>query len=324
MKRRVAVVGAGTLGARHLQSLARLDRPLTVDVVDPSAASLQRAAALLHEAGGLKAGECNMRSDISELAAVPDLAIVATNSRERRPVVARLIEMGVPRMILEKVLFTRLADYDAVDALIARNNVQAWVNCARRSCPRATDLAALIDRQQVDYTVSGAGWGLASNLVHHLDEFAMFCGSDDLELSASKLLPGTYPSKRGGYIEFFGEIQASAPNGSRLTAICREGSEAISGDRVVSIHTNKIDITMRLSEQTMTVRKNGAARTEPYPVPLQSEAMASHVASIFDNRPPAIPDYATAAKLHRGMLAAFLEQVRRTSGDPLIDECPIT
>src|SRR5262249_20161570 len=101
MTAHILIVGAGAIGARHLQGLARIPRPLRVDVVGPSAGARERAAVLLAEVGGLRGGGAHYHADLSAVAA-PDLAIVATNARERAGVVAELTRLGVRRFLLEK------------------------------------------------------------------------------------------------------------------------------------------------------------------------------------------------------------------------------
>ena len=82
--------------------------------------------------------------------------------------------------------------------------------------------------------------------------------------------------------------------------------------------------TIRQSEQVVTIDQDGHSRTESYPIPLQSEATAAHINSILDGGAPELPDYATAAKLHRAMLTAFIGHLRRSGGDPALEECAIT
>ena len=321
---RVAVIGVGSFGARHLQGLARIDRPLHVDVVDPSEASRKRAAALLAEVGGLRGGTCAMHGDLSMLSEAPDLAIVATAARERPQAVRDVVSLGTRRMILEKVLFTRLADYDEVAGLFERRRLQVWVNCARRAYPRAAALKQLVAGRPIRYTVTGAGWGLASNVIHHLDEFSMLCGHVDIEVSAEGLSSRLTEAKRPGYVEFFGSLQSRAPDGSRFIAVCTEGAESVPGDREITIETDDVRIVLRQSRDTLSVVRNGQAHSEPYPAPLQSELTAPVVTSILDGTPPALPDYKTAAAIHRVLIGALLEHMRRCTGNPDINECPIT
>jgi hypothetical protein len=320
MTTQIAIVGAGALGARHLQALARLDRPLSVDLIDPAVEARTRARTLLDQVGGLKNGAVRDHADLTTLSAAPDLAIVATNARERMPVVAALLVAGVGRLVLEKVLFTRPADYDDIDARVARSGAKVWVNCVRRSYGRAADLLRLVGGKPFDYRVEGAGWGLGCNVIHHLDEYDMLSGSAALTLSGEKLAPGTVAAKRAGYVEFFGALKGKSSAG-RFSAVCTDGAP---GDRLVTIETDARTVVISQNEQTMTVTEDGVTRAQPYPIPLQSESTADHVAAILEGRAPALPDYATASRLHRAMIGVFLDHMRRIHNDPTIDECPVT
>ncbi len=315
---RVAVIGAGAIGARHIQALALVAAPLDLDIIDPLPQARQRATALLAEAGGLAAGTVREFSRVDDLDATPDLAIVATASRERPQAVRAVLARGARALILEKVLFTRLADYDEIDALLA--GVTAWVNCPRRAYPRAARLAELVDGTPFSYRVEGQGWGLACNLVHHLDEFASLAGGDDIVLDGAGLDDAIEPAKRDGYVEFFGKVAGTSERGHRLVARCTAGPAT---GRTVEIETG--DRRLTISPQHELVIAEGACReTEPYPMPPQSRMTGDHVTAILAGRDPGLPDYATASRLHRVMLGAFLDHLRRVRLDDTIDECPVT
>jgi predicted dehydrogenase len=320
MSAQIAIVGAGALGSRHVQALARVDRTLSVDLIDPTAPARAQARNLLDQAGGLKGGVVRDHDDFHTLKETPDLAIVATNSRERGALVADLLDAGVRRFILEKVLFTRIADYDRIGALVARSGAKVWVNCVRRTYGRFAELLQFVRGAPFDYRVEGAGWGLGCNVIHHLDEYDMLSGSAPLTLSAAGLEPDVVPAKRAGYVEFLGALEGTSSAG-RFSAICTDGTP---GDRLVTIEAGARTVVISQKAQTMTVAENGATRVERYPIPLQSESTADHVAAILEDRAPALPDYATAARLHRSMIAVFLDHMRRVRNDPTIEECPIT
>src|SRR5947209_4742456 len=124
----VALIGAGQIGSRHLQALARLEADITV--IDPSSASLDRAREL--------AGKSDIRyaTQLDQLGPAIDVAIVACSARERRSVVESLLAgRKVGALVLEKVLFQKIEDYEAVGALLKERGVRAWVNCPRRLWP---------------------------------------------------------------------------------------------------------------------------------------------------------------------------------------------
>ncbi|MEA2978775.1 MAG: hypothetical protein QOF09_598 [Alphaproteobacteria bacterium] len=319
-RHRVAVVGAGAIGGRHAQAMARVGRPIDIDIVDPLPAARQRAVTLLSEASGRRDGSVQAFERLEDLGEVPDLAIVATNSRERPDAIRKLVAHGARALILEKVLFTRLRDHDEIDGLLAKAGVRAWVNCPRNAYPRAARLKQLVGGEPFHYRVEGQGWGLGCNLIHHLHEFSSLSQQDELTLDTSALEMSVPPSRRSGYVEFFGRVAAEMPGGTRLTAICTDGAPGL---RTVTIDLGDRRLTLS-PKQTLTIENAHGAETEAYPITPQSELTASYAIAIFNGGSPLLPDYPTASGLHRIMLDAFLQHLRRVHSDPTIDECPVT
>ena len=319
-RHRVAVVGAGAIGGRHTQAMARVAGPIDIDIVDPMPAARQRAASLLSEASGRQDGSVRAFERLEDLREAPDVAIVATNSRERPDAIRKLVALGARSLILEKVLFTRLRDHDEIDGLLAKAGVRAWVNCPRSAYPRAARLKELIGGAPFHYRVEGQGWGLGCNLIHHLHEFSSLSQQDELMLDASALELSAPQSRRSGYVEFFGRVAAETPGGTRFTAICTDGAPSV---RTVTIDLGDRRLTLS-PRQTLTIEHAHGAETEAYPITPQSELTAAYVTAIFNGGSPPLPDYPTASGLHRIMLGAFLQHLRRVRSDPTIDECPVT
>jgi Oxidoreductase family, NAD-binding Rossmann fold len=321
-RRRVVLVGAGNIGARHAQAMARVSAPIDLDIVDLQPQARRRAQSLLAESGGLNAGAVREFERLDDIDDAPDLAIIATNSRERPAAVRAAVARGARSLILEKVLFTRLSDYDAIDPLLADGGVSAWVNCVNGTFPCSDRLAEFVDGSPFHYCVEGTGWSLGCNLIHFLDEFSSLSGRKEIKLSTAELDPIMAPAKRSGYVEFFGRISGETETGAKFAAICQDGAEA---DRTwtVTIDTGGGSLTVS-SRQMLTIKDANGVRTEPYPIPLLSETSASHVDAILAGKAPRLPDYASASRLHRTMLSALLIHIRRVQGDETIDECPVT
>lgn len=321
---RIALIGAGVLGRRHLSALSTLGRPVALFVVDPSDAALGAAHDVFANSGFSAGSEFEARragvGDISDLSTI-DVAIVATNARERREVLDQALACGVRRFLLEKVLFTCLPDYDLAGAAIVASDARAFVNCVRRTYGSFSQLQTLVAGRSFSYRVDGQGWGLACNVVHHLDEFAALAGTTNISVDASGLEPGYIPSKRAGYVELIGRIRARAADGSTFEAVCRDGPP---GDRTVTITTPEASAVVSQQAATLTIRSGKERHTSPIDIPLQSRITAEHVRALLAGRAPALPDYETAAAVHRPMIAAFLEHLRRTRPDETFDECPIT
>jgi predicted dehydrogenase len=320
MRHRVAVVGAGAIGARHVQAMVRVRGPVDLDIVDPSAEARRRARRLLSEDGDLANGTVREFSGIDEADTAPDLAIIATTSRERLAAIREAVAKGARALILEKVLFTRLSEYDEAEDLFARAGVDAWVNCPRRGYPHAKRLADLIGDAGFSYRVEGQAWGLACNLVHHLDEFDYLSGGAATSLDTNELEPVVVSAKRPGFVEFFGHVTGAASAQRRFDAVCTEGEPRT---RTVSIDCRDMRLTIS-PDQTLTVSQGGRTSTEAYPMPPQSQLTAAYVDAVAAGKSPTLPDYATAARMHRPMIAGFLAHMRRVRGDAFIEECPVT
>lgn len=284
MSASILVVGAGGIGGRHLQSLASLDRPARLAAVEPCAQMRERARELCPAVQFVEGIEAVER-DI-------DVAIVATTADARREVVERLLgRAAVRHLILEKVLFQRAADYEAVGTLIERRGVSAWVNCAQRMWPQFRALrAAYRASDPVELVVSGSNWGLGCNAIHNLDLLPYLTGDTAVELTAA-LDPGTVAAKRPGFVEFTGRLECVDRHGNRvLQTSLREGTLPLTMEVII------------------------AGRREPWnlaEVPSQSDQTREIVAQLLDAGRCELPDYAESAALHLRMLKVFLDHLAR-------------
>lgn len=313
----IILAGAGALGRRHLEALCRLPGEIHVQVVDPSEDAL-RQAAIVASASALK---LTAHRSAAALDAPADIAIVASNSRERRAIVEALVDLGVGRFLLEKVLFPRLADYEDMTELFSRAGSQVWVNCARRTFPHAKMLREIFAGKPFSYRVEGGDWGLACNLVHHLDEVAYLAGRNDFTLCAGGLDKDVMPAKRAGYYEVTGTIRASLPGGIEMTATSKRGQPA---DCTVRISSGTVSAAIDQSKETVTLTQNGETTSLPYPIPLQSVITAEHVTRILNGDAPDLPDYETSSEIHKTMISTLLSHFRIALKRPDIDACPIT
>jgi predicted dehydrogenase len=313
----VAIVGAGSIGFRHFQSLLSMRERLQIDLVDPS---LEARARCETEFGSFaRNSRLSTFAKVDDVEHPADAVIVATDSRSRRAVVERFLDKGSRAFLLEKVLFTRLEDYDAVGAALHRVKARAWVNCPRRSYPGAPKVRDAVRGKTIHYSVIGSGWGMGCNLVHYLDEFSWLTGVHDVALSIGGLEAGTVQAKRPGYIEFLGTITGTA-GPHRFEAACgRDGS----GKASVSIRAADLKMTI-CGHQIVTTVDGNVAGAEPYPIPHQSESTAVHLKAIMDGLSPDLPGYDESADLHRLVIAALLRHMQLSANDPTIQECLVT
>lgn len=114
-----AIIGVGNLGKYYLKSLANYSGKALIQIIDASQEALDRAKSMFEESNENKNVRLEICQDISELNEHIDILAVVTSSRSRRRIVEMVLETKeVQYMILEKVLFPCLEDYDAIKELL--------------------------------------------------------------------------------------------------------------------------------------------------------------------------------------------------------------
>ena len=202
-----AIIGAGQLGSRHLQGLLTYSlNQLNVYVVDPSEESInlaqQKASEITHD------HKLTFSTSLSEIPSFLDLVIIATNSKVRLSVLEDLVKIAKIRyLVLEKVLFPSVEQYDQALEIIKNYNIKCWVNHPRRMYDDYKNLKSYFSKDKIySFQIVGASWGLACNALHFIDIFEYLTDSSLSILSCENLNSNPIESKRVGYIEFEGTI----------------------------------------------------------------------------------------------------------------------
>lgn len=299
---RVAVIGAGQLGSRHFQGLSQVSTACEIFVVDPSSVSLDLARQRFGEVASDKSENkrVSYHSLMEELPYALDYVVVATNADIRLDVMQELLaKRKVCSLLLEKVLFQNIKDYQAAEALLSDNEVHSWVNCPRRVWDIYQVVQEFFDRGSLRYfQVRGGGWGLGCNSVHYLDLLSWLTKGVPNSFETSALDRQIIKSKRAGFVEFTGTLQGccgdamfeitslkdnNSPSLLTLrsdtkTCIVDEGSKRAyfldhSGDEGFTVKNFDLPPVSRVStaiaEQILLENKSG--------LPSYQESMAYHV-----------------------------------------------
>ncbi len=222
------IAGAGQLGSRYLQGLSKFDTPLEICVFDRSEDALRRA-----KERWLEVHQGQMHSVIYEtsLKAIPeqvDVAIVATTANGRVTLLNHILEKSkVGHWIIEKVVAQSLEELEEVKKLLGSKS--AWVNTPRYQWTLYKNLRSLYG-EQAPLAASFEGIrGLASNAIHFIDLISRWNGTELTKVKTRALGPEWLPSKRAGFHEIEGEIQASFSDGSTLALTSYKQGSASNG-----------------------------------------------------------------------------------------------
>ena len=315
----ILVVGAGEIGSRHLQALAKSFREYNIFVVDPSDEALKVSMERI---------EVFKRNDtkfvfLNHYELIPyeiDLAIISTSAKQRLELVIYLLNnFKIKYWILEKLLVQSSADLVSMNALFHNNN-NVWVNMPRRSIRWMQKIQENIETAKpVFFSVEATNLGLACNSVHFIDMAMWFLKQGNITLDSTDLSQKWYEAKRSTFWEIEGLIKGTFKNGSKMYLLDK---------RVLKKPTSYIikiieeQYTWLIDEEAGTAkRSDGLSITGS--MPLQSEMTGDIADEIFKLGKSSLPTLKMAMEPHEKLLN-LLEKHWRTFGNFESERVPIT
>ena len=320
----VALIGAGQLGSRHLQALALSEIPMNIEVVDPFVESLKVAKERFEQMPkNNNIASVKYFESIDELSEDIYFAIVATGANVRAKIVQNLLDHSkVTNILLEKVLFQKLEEYDDIGALLKEKQVQAWVNHPRRMFPFYQKLKQeLSGNKIINIELHGGAWGMGTNGLHIIDLYQYLTNADDFTMSHS-LDKEILESKRANYKEINGVIEGN--NGEHsFKLICHKDNIP----STISISSDKMSLI--IDEVSGTVKKatekSGWKWVEENEkiIHFQSELTQKVLEDIYDKNECDLPKYDESKSLHIPFITLVQKHIEESTGEKL-DLCPIT
>lgn len=294
-RQRVLLIGAGNIGRRHLQGLLLSRMSFDIHVVDPFESSLEAARQMIKESSE-HSHTISFHTSYSNLPKQANIAIIATAADIRLRVLEELLNScSLAYVILEKVLFQKLSDYEQAKSLLAKSNTIAYVNCPRRYFPHYQKLHAEAFSRDWKMTVTGSNWGLACNAVHFIDLYNYLTGEIPEAYNTTALLPEIVASKRAGFVEVNGSLKSKDAR-LEINCLLEEG------------HPIEVNL-VRADEQILIQEGKGlvegfSANYEAIPL---SQMAHLPVQELLVNGTCGLTPYALSASLHQPFIQALLE-----------------
>jgi hypothetical protein len=316
----VLIVGAGQLGSRYLQGLAKCTIPLSVYVCDVSQLSLDLAESRWLEVGGDKTPHnIELFIGFDGVPAHIDLAIISTNAFVRPKVVKQVAEKSQVRYwLLEKVLAQSEEKIKQIQSIIGVEG-NAWVNTPLRSMDWYHKIKSEMIMNGSFSCVIKAGktFGIACNTIHYLDLLEWLSGETVVKLITTGLDTKWFESKRAGFWDIFGTIEVVFSKGSKAY-ITSDSSQWMP----ITIKFKTRDEEWMIHEsEGFAIRNNDLKITgrDEY----QSEITAPIVESILLTGTCQLPLLAESVAMHIPMLRDLLEHWNLYMPEK-ITELPIT
>lgn len=254
-----------------------------------------------------------------------DIVIVATSANIRRMVIDELLEKrNVSYLILEKVLFQKLEDYDYIKELMQIKNVKAWVNCPRRTWEIFQILKNELEGAKfINFEISGSSWGLGSNCIHYLDLIGYLTGNFKFKLNGDLLDSEIIASKREKFSEFHGSIQGKGSDNVLFTISSLSNSDL---PFEINITSDKLRCRIADDETNLIIassNSNWEWEDRHYDVPYQSQLTDQVVNKLIEDKTCDLPTYSESTILHQPFIELLLNHYRENV-DPEANICPIT
>ena len=324
--KKIALIGAGQLGSRHLQALAKTDIPVMLHVVDPNETSLQVARERYLEIPKNKnISSIDFLPGIDNLNEDYDLCIIATRADVRFQIFQELTsKINVSHIVLEKVAFQSEQQFEDAKKLMSQKDISSWVNFPRRMFPLYEQLKEyLSDSEEIECCVRGGDWGLACNALHFIDLLAFFASDAKYELDISGLDPRVWPSKRAGFIEMTGKLVGTFSKGSQIRLESIANSVELSE---IVINTSDLEIIINEAHGSATIFKKENKwnkETLRFKIPFQSELTHLVAKEILETGTCRLTDFDESCALHIPYLHAIKKHIE-TVEHRKYGSCPIT
>ncbi len=304
----IAVIGVGNLGLRHFQALLNCKEKIEIFLVDKSEDSLNRAKSIVSDTCNI---QINYKKTIKELPSNLDVVIMATSSNVRAKLIKDLLTTGktMKYLILEKVLFQKESEYYEIENLLKEKNINAWVNCSRRTYEGYKILKnKLSDDTIKSIVVSGGDWGLGCNSIHMIDLIAYLTSEvKNIEVNSCLLDEEIIGSKRDGFIEFTGTLVGQIDDTTFTITSNKDTNEQI----MINIFTN--DCTIVVNERLGYVNIITGSRFEKIDLNMKFQSQLSnlYVDKLISTGECDLTSFEESCRLHIPTLNAFLNHIQK-------------
>jgi predicted dehydrogenase len=316
----IAIIGAGQLGSRYLQGVKLALLNYHIYVVDPNKNALIQAKKRYKSFDGTESNELTCTTNMKNLPKNLTICIISTTSDIRKQVLFDLLQIvNVKYMVLEKVVFQKVEDFEQVKELFRNKNIKSWVNLPRRTFPVYKEIKKKIQNQILNIKVSGNNWGLASNSIHMIDIFVFLTGQNNLKFDIKNLSRTKLLSKRKGYQELKGELEIVSSRGDVLQLL-----------DTYKTNFENFNVLIQSDEKNFLIdeiNKLEIIKQENYIkkilIPYQSEMTGSILDEIINTGYSSLVTFNECMGYHVEMLNAFNKQFSIINKKD-IRSCPIT
>ncbi len=294
---KVLIIGLGSIGYRHFESLYNLSGKLYIDCYDISQKSILRVQN--HLEVQKKNHTVRIIKSLNEAESKYDFLIHATGSDVRLNILKKVFKKSkIKYAILEKVLgqsLDSLEKYKKIEKYFKR----CWVNTPMHEWDLYIKLKKKINIKNVKKIEFNNFDGLACNAIHFIDFVSTWKKQLPVKFDTSNL-KNWYKSKRKGFFDVYGELKIIYPDNTYLILKSFKKNK----NYHCNIYENSIKWTL-IENKKMFYSSNGFKRNGN--VEYQSELTSKIIKKIIKNQDCDLPQLNWSIKCHYLLIKSLLK-----------------
>jgi hypothetical protein len=210
---KILIVGLGTIGIRHFESLYNSNLNLSIDCMDCSVLKLEKIENFIKKKKNKK--KIKLFSSLTQIDQNYDFLIHSTSSDVRLKTLIEILRNSkIKYSILEKILVQSLEDLKDLDNLCSKFK-KSWVNTPMHELELYKKIKKRINVEDLKSIEFNYFEGLACNSIHFIDFVSSWKNLLPCKIDTTQA-GKWYVSKRKGFMDLFGKLTIFYPDKTKL------------------------------------------------------------------------------------------------------------
>ena len=316
MKIKILLIGCGNIGFRHLEGLLKTNLDLHIYIIEKSKVKILEQSKKIKNKN-FKNKTITFSNNFNLKNIKFDLVICATTSYKRYELLKKLIlKFKFSKIIIEKLAFQNILDFNKSLKLFKKHKVSCWVNCPRREQEIYKKIKKENKNNEIlSIEVSGNKWNLASNSIHFFDLFYFF-NKSLIKFNQIEENLKIIPSKHHKFLELTGKFKISNKNYFILL-----NDQKKNRDIIVKIKTLKKLYYVNESKKFVIIQYKNKTIKKKIEILLQNELTKLLTKKILYKKKINLSTLSEAYISHKLLLSAFKKYFYKKRE---VFNCPIT
>lgn len=281
----VIIIGLGSIGKRHLESILKFKQHLNIYLIDINFnnKTIQTLNSNFHK--------IYFFDKIKNFNIKFDLAIVSTNSDVRYRVTENLLSKNKIKVILlEKICFSHIQAYNKFEKQIKLHGIRAFINYPRSSWRSYSQIKNFLQHDKItSIEFRSSSWNLASNSLHFIHLFNYLTETNSIKLINEKVYNRYFLSKRKGFYEIKGYLLFKNEKDQRL--FLSDTYQYANSIIIINTVNYVVQINERKGFYKIINKKNKNNVKKIFKVEFQSNLTHKFLNCIISNKNSLLPEF---------------------------------